>query len=386
MHVKARRARIAVALLCVGTLAAGCGSSPTDAAKGSGAANGSVASLNAVYAALNGLTGNARYQKLLELAKAEGGTVTFYHSGDMTADNKAFTAKTGLKVDDFQATSERVAERVSQENKAGHAGSDVVIGAATDMVALQAQGGIAKLDTPATDSVAKDFKSVDLVSPIVIMETASYNTNTVKRSELPKSWEDYFSTFSKRKAIELTDWEWYWGVVTKYFVAQKHMTEDQAIELITTGMKGASAVDGHSLAANLLASGQYDSVPNIFSEEYAPLVKKGAPVSYMGINSDLPPTAVIEFMGLTAGAKHPASGLLYTEWLLSTDGQSVVASTDYVPTADTYRGAPTLLQQFPYALIDDAYGLPQATQDKWKTSFDALLQAAGTKKIAKKKK
>jgi len=360
-------------------LAVGCGSSPTDTgSRGSGGSGGSASDLAAVYAAVNGLTGDARYEKLLSLAKQEGGTVSFYHSGNMTKENKVFTAKTGIKVADFQATSERVAERVSQESKAGQQGSDVVLGSAADMVTLQTQGEIGKLDSPVSGFVTGDFKRDGLVSPIAIMMMPTYNTNAVKPSDLPKTWTDYFTTFSKRKGIELTDWPWLYTIVTHYFEHKKGMTEQQAIDLITKGMKGASTVDGHTLVSQLLASGQFDYVPNLYAQYVPGLVAKGAPISYKGASEDLPPTLTRLYIGLTAGSSHPASGLLYLEWMMSSEGQKAVADAGYVAPANTYQGPPTLLQQYPYALIDDSDELPATVQAKWKQAFDTLLQNAGT--------
>jgi iron(III) transport system substrate-binding protein len=385
MRVRSTRLRVAIAAMCVGVLAVGCGSSPTDnAGAASGPAGDPGTGIEAVYAAVSGLTGTARYDKLLELAKKEGGTVGFYHSGTMTNENKAFTAQTGIKVADFQATSERVAERVSQENKAGRQGSDVLLLSAPDMVTLRDQGNVGKLDSPSLDSVTGIYKRPNLVSPIAIMMMPTYNTDAVKPGDRPASWTDYFTSFSKRKAVELTDWPWFYTIVTKYFMGQLHMTEQQATDLITNGMKGSSAVDGHTLVSQLLASGQYDYVPNLYAQYVPGLIKKGAPISYEGVTKDLPPTLTFLYIGLTAGSSHPAAGLLYLEWMMSAEGQKAVSDAGYVAPSNTYQGPPTLAQQFPYALIDDSADQTEAVQTKWKTAFDAVLKAAGTKKVTSK--
>jgi iron(III) transport system substrate-binding protein len=368
-------------MLSVGVGLAACGASPTDTIKSGGGASASEA-LDSVYQAVKGLTGDARYQKLLELAKKESGPVGFYHSGDMTPEVKAFTAQTGIKVADFQATSERVAERVNNENKAGRQASDVVLGGASDMIALHGEGGFAPLDSPVSDTVTQNFKAADMVDPVAIMQLPSYNTNAVKPGDVPKTWDDYFTTFSKRKAIELTDWEWYATIVTKYFVEKKHMTEDAAIKLITEGMKGSSAVDGHTLVAQLLASGQYDFVPNLYAQYLPGLLSQGAALSNDGTSADLPPTVVTLQMGLTKGGKQPAGGLLLLEWMMSAKGQKVVADQGYIAPANTYQGQ-SLIEKYPYAIFDTVFSESAGFQDKWKKAFDTLLQAAGTKKVAK---
>lgn len=373
--------RAAAAMLAAGTLVAGCGSSPTDSG---GAGGGKSGDLQSVYQAVNGLTGQQRYDKLLSLAKkVNGGTIGYYHPGDQKPEVEAFEKATGLKVNDFQATSERVMERVTQEQKAGQEGSDVVLGGSDDMKALNDQGGLPKLQTPAFSDVGKDFKSDYDISPIGIMEMPTYNTDKVSTGKLPTTWEDLFQHPPGRLGIEITDQAWYEVMIKKYFMQQKGMSEAAAIKLITNGFKGAQQVDGHTLVANLLASGQYAYVPDLFAQYVPGLKKSDAPISYDHLSPQMPPVVTSLSIGLTKGAKNPAGGLLFLEWLMSADGQKVVAGQDYVPTSSTYTGS-TLLKQYPKAIVSNEYltDSAQETQD-WKNKFQKLLQSIGGKPATK---
>jgi ABC-type Fe3+ transport system substrate-binding protein len=379
MTVRLHRSAVATALLVLGLLMAACGSSPTDTAQPAGSRTGGR-SLADVYAAVRGLTGQQRYDKLLEMAKSDGGRVDLYHAADVDNLVKKFQDKTGLTVDDYKATSERAAERVNQEHEAGQVRADVVILAVDDLLNLQMTGAIGSLDSPALNAIPDDFKAPGVVGMFGIELMPTYNTNAVKSSALPSSWEDFFTSFHGRKAIEQTDWFWYEAMVEKYFVAQKGMTEQEAMNLITNGLHGASILDGHTLTATLLASGQYDYVPNAMANYTAKLQKDGAPVSYEGLPPDMPPSIVTMLSALPDRGPNPAGALLFMEYALSEEGQTALSGMGYVPIADTYTGT-TLLDRYPNTIRTDNVKKPKtaAEQDKWKSNFDVLLKSIGGK-------
>lgn len=378
MKVRTINLRGAAAMLALGALVAGCGAAPTDTG---GAGGGKSGDLQAVYKAVNGLTGKQRYDKLLALAKkVNGGTVGFYHPGDEKPEVEAFEKQTGLKVNDFQATSERVMERVTQEDKAGQQGSDVVLGGSDDMKALNDQKGLAKLQTPTFAWEGnKGFATAYDISPIGIMEMPTYNTDKVSADKLPKTWEQLFQHPPGRLGIEITDQAWYEVLIKKYFEKQKHMSEAAAIKLITGGFKGAQQVDGHTLVANLLASGQYAYVPDLFAHYVPGLKKSGAPISYDNLSPSMPPVLTTLSLGLTEGAKNPAGGLLFLEWMMAKEGQKQIAGQDYVPLSTQYTGQ-TLYKKYPNAIFNDLWKTDSAQEtDAWKSKFQKLLQSIGGK-------
>lgn len=385
MKVWTRNVLAPAATLLTGVMLAACGASPTDTGGGKPASSGSGNNdLQAVYKAVEGLSGQQRVDKLTQLAKDAGGTVGFYHSGDLKPEAQAFEKATGLKVNDFQATSERVMERVSQEQKANQQGSDVVLGGAADMKHLGDQGGLDDLKSPVTDYVGADYKSGHDVSPIAIMDMPTYNTEQVSADKLPKTWEDLFRNPPGRLGIEITDSPWYETIIRKYFMQQKGMSEADAINLVNNAYRGAQQIDGHTLVANLLASGQMAYVANVYAHYVPGLVKSGAPISYDNLSPTMPPFVETLTAGITKGGKNPAGGLLLLEWLMGPDGQKVIAGQGYVPTSNQYQGGQTLLQKYPNAIVQDLY-LTDTDQDNkyWDDKFQALLQFIGGKPASK---
>src|SRR5680860_297704 len=85
--------------------------------------------LEAVYAEVEGLTGDERRAALIELAMAEGGDLTFYTSTNVDESGpitEAFEEETGIAVNLFRSSAENILQRVLQETDADFAGADVL--------------------------------------------------------------------------------------------------------------------------------------------------------------------------------------------------------------------------------------------------------------------
>jgi iron(III) transport system substrate-binding protein len=388
MHFRLNMARTVAPLLSVGLLVAACGSSPTDTQATGGKAgdcsNGN--SVQDVYAATKGQSGDEYDATLLKLAKDEQQPFGFYHSGTFTEEIEVFEKKyDGLKVGDFEATSERVMERARSEQKAGRIGSAVILGGDRDMDALTAEGGLAKLEAPSREYLKEDQQADTWVSPIGIMAMPSFNTKSLSKDELPKSWEDFLTNFKGKIGIEITDWPWYAGLVTRYLEGEKGMSEEDAIAMVTKGLHNAQTVDGHTLVASLLASKQYDYVPNVYAHYIPGLQADGAPVSYQDLPEDLPPFYHQLGVGVSEGSCQAASGLLFIDFLMSKEGQDIIASRNYIAPASTFEGE-TLLDKYPNYLE----GLPvpkdgqtqQEANEEWAQKYDELLRTIGGKPLS----
>jgi iron(III) transport system substrate-binding protein len=387
MTHRLRPAGTVASLLTAGLVLAACGSAPTDTPAAGGGGDGADAaacedgnSPQEAYAAVEGQTGDERYETLLALAKEESAPFGYYHSGTFTAEIEAFQEKTGLEVGDFEATSERVMERARAEQEAGRVNSAVILGGDEDMQALYAAGGLADLETTARELVGEEQQAEAWVSPVVIMMMPAYNTKAVNPADAPETWEEFFTEFDGRVGIEITDWKWYAALVQQYFMEQQGMTEEEAIALITQGLQGAQTVDGHTLTASLLASEQYDYVPNVFAHYIPGLQEEGAPVTYDNLSPDMPPVYLQLGVGLTEGTCQAASGLLFLEFLMSSEGQEIIASRDYVAPATSYEGE-SLLEQYPNAMPGEPVARdgqsPAEANQEWIAKYDELLRAIG---------
>lgn len=373
-----------VAVVSTAVLVAACGSSPTDTSPSNGGDSSDDLGFGSVYAAVDGLTGKARQQKLIELAMAEGGTVSIYYAAKLKPLLDDFTAKTGIKVKRFETRNEQVDQRASQEAQAGRPGSDVLVSDAGGLTILNDAKAIAPLKTPNLDQISSQFTGISQPNQIPlegIMKMPAYNTDMLKSADLPQSWVDFFKSYQGSVGIEQTDWAWYATLVTKWFVAKEGMSESDAIKLITEGLKGATAVNGHPLESQLLASGQFGFALTFYGHFMQDLQAHKAPVAFTPNNEKMPPLLTIgNNAALTANAAHPAAALLLLEYLTGIDGQTLIAEQGYIPAIRDIPGE-TLLDKYPNPIVDDAPAQPESYTKKWGDAFDTLLRSLGGKKI-----
>lgn len=365
--------RRATALVAVSLVVAACSQTTTQGADG-------VDTLEDVYAAVAGLTGQARYDKLLELAEAENAAVELYAVGNTDPLTEAFTDGTGIEVNVFNANSEQLAERVLSENSANRVGSDVLIGSPNDLDPLSKMGVLAKLDTPVLQDLDPSFYSDYWFESDTVLMVGSWNTDELAPEDVPRSHEELFTSFSGRIGVEATDWSWYYHIIHDYFVAEKGMTEEEAIDMLTEGLQGATIVQGHTLLATLLASGEFDYSPNAFAHSVLDLQEKGAPVTIGDTQFEGMPVFLSgHAMGIAEGAPHPATALLFAEFSMSEAGQAAIASIGNQALSQSYSGDTLIKTTFPdyIDLKIGVFGTEEQQQD-WQDKYNDLLQSIGT--------
>src|SRR5437762_2939491 len=136
----------------------------------------------------------AQDTKLIEAAKKEGGRVVVYGSLEndtMDLISAAFKKKTGLDVDFWRDSANKVTDRVGAEFRAGKPQVDVVLTTTSTMQLAQKDGLLAKYDSPAAKAFPKNVVDPNL-GPAYRSTVIGvvYNTGIIKPSEAPKSLED----------------------------------------------------------------------------------------------------------------------------------------------------------------------------------------------------
>jgi iron(III) transport system substrate-binding protein len=357
---------------------ASCGASPVESG-GDSAAGGSGTSLQAVYDSVEGLTGTERKDRLVELAQEAGGEVGWYYVGKMDPLIEAFEEQTGLSVAAYQGISEDLAERVGQEHTTNQQGSDLVLGAAVDLRTMDGEGLLGELKSPSLDDADEGYKGFNAISPYANITVLAYNNDLIPPDQQPSSYEELYRNPPGNMGIEMGDWQWYENLVRKYFMEQKGMSEQDAIDLITNGLRGAQQVEGHSLLVELLAGGQYGGTPTAFAHTIEPLVEAQSPIAYGVSSAETPPILLTNAMALTQGGPNPAGGLVLLEWLMGAEGQQMFADMNYAPTSNAYTG-PSVLDKFPNSIVADLF-LTDSPEDirAWQGKYQELLQSIGGK-------
>jgi len=147
----------------------------------------------------------AQDAKLIDAAKKEGGKVVVYGSLEndtMDLLSAAFKKKTGLEVDFWRDSANKVTDRVGAEFRAGKPQADVVLTTTSTMQLAQKDGLLAKYDSPAAKAFPKSVIDPNL-GPAYRSTVIGvvYNTGIIKPSEAPKSLEDLAKPQYKGKVV-----------------------------------------------------------------------------------------------------------------------------------------------------------------------------------------
>jgi iron(III) transport system substrate-binding protein len=353
---------LAVSTLLLVAMAAACGDDDSD---GGPEPVAGPADVPAVLAELEGLDPDARRERLVELVEAEGSAVSFYTS--MSVDNAealtaAFEEEFDIEVALFRADSESIAQRVREEIAAGVKGADLVEAGAQPMQSLD-PSGFADYTSPYIETLIEGADNGHWVTDQLSLFALSWNTDAVVDAERPTEWEDLADPrWKDRLVMEVDDAEWY-AVLYKYWLDQGK-TPAEADRLFQAMADNARFVKGHSLMAQLLASGEFDVAGSNFVNRVQFLQKQGAPVAFEPVVEPL--IATFSGVGILANNAHPAAAVLFADWLLG-DAQGLFAELDIVPArADLQPGGDAQI------VLPD---LDELTEDfaEWAARYAALV-------------
>jgi len=143
--------------------------------------------------------------KLVDAAKKEGGKVVVYGSLEndtMDLISAAFKKKTGLDVDFWRDSANKVTDRVAAEFRAGKPQADVVLTTTSTMRLSQRDGLLAKYDSPSAKAFPEHVIDANL-GPAYRSTVIGvvYNTGIIKPAEAPKSLEDITRPQYKGKVV-----------------------------------------------------------------------------------------------------------------------------------------------------------------------------------------
>jgi iron(III) transport system substrate-binding protein len=300
--------------------------------------------------------GADREKRLIELAKKEG-TVSIYTSLAPTESQpmaEAFEKKYGIKVELWRSQSERIVQRVVSEAKAGRSTVDVIATNGPEMESLAREKVLTTYFTPhAADLPPASIPRHRLWMPDRLQFfVVGYNTNLVKREDLPKSIRGFADPKWKGKlAIEAGDAEWMATLVKKWGEAEGMAFFRKLSEMRPDVRKG------HPLLAQLVSAGEIAVCLTAYSANVETLKRKGAPIDYAPIDAIARPQG----LGIARNAPHRAAALLYADFVLSAeDGQRLYESMGRPPVN---RKVKSKLTDFEHVYLDVVTVLDEA--EKW---------------------
>jgi iron(III) transport system substrate-binding protein len=187
-----------------------------------------------------------------------------------------------------------------------------------------------------------------------------YNTEKVKKEELPRTFDDLASPRWKgRLGIEAEDHAWF-GTLCGL------LGEDKCVKLFreVVAVNGVSLRKGHTLLANLVASGEVPLALTVYNYKPPQLKAKGAAIDWVVLQ---PAIAQFHAVAVHAKAPHPNAAALLFDFFLG-EGQPLLAARNFVPSN---RNVPTPFGDMPIKGIDAAEAIDK--QDAWLKRFEDVF-------------
>jgi len=311
-------------------------------------------------------SGPDRMQRIIAAAKKEG-TLTIYTTfaeRDQPALIDPFEAKYGVKVVVWRGGTDKVLQRTIAEDRAKRYTVDVIHFGTPEMEALSREKILQAVRSP----VHKDLqpgsvpKHREWAATLLSVWVQAYNTNLIRKQDLPKTYADLLDPRWKGKlGIEAKNEDWFASVVDIMGGGEKGLQFFRDL----VAKNGLSPRTGHTLLNNLVIAGEVPLALDIYNYMPEQARRKGAPIGWFALE---PAVARSNAIGIARRAPHPNAALLFYEYMLGEQGQRVLVKMDYVPSntrvASPLKGV-KILQTDPVRTLDES--------DKWKDLFEKIV-------------
>jgi len=308
--------------------------------------------------------GPNRDQRVLEAARKEREVVVYtsLNLKDSVPITEAFEKKTGVKVQLWRSSSEKVLQRAVAEARAGRFACDILETNGPEMEAMYRERLLEEFYSPHfADLPAAAFpKHRHYVADRFNFFTIAYNTKLVKAGDVPDSYEDLLRPgFAGQVGIEASDVDWF-GAMVKAMGEQKGLAFFKKLAAARPEIR-----TGHTLMAELVASGEIAIAATIYNHNAERLIVKGAPIRWKALKPTFGrPNAI----GVTRRAPHPHAALLFADFVLSSEGQRIIKERARVPVNRTVDSS---FDQRVFRIIDLAALLKE--WDSWEGRWQQLF-------------
>jgi iron(III) transport system substrate-binding protein len=255
-------------------------------------------------------------------ALKEGGTLNFY--GTLAQINAAKILPVfekrfpGIKVNHVDATADKLAARAITEARGGRVLADIFQMSLENILQVYEQKLVVEKLPPEAEAYPANLKGSFWLAADLVIITAAWNTNLVKKGDEPKQFDDFADPKWKGKIIaEPRDLEVLLGLAR-----HKFKNDEKAVDLLKKiAANNVEFHKGHSELAEFLVAGQAAACFTCYAHHYPPRIKKGAPLGYMQSEG----IATINATALAKDAPHPNTAWLFSRWSASEEGMKVYA-------------------------------------------------------------
>ena len=308
--------------------------------------------------------GADRDQKLVQEAKREG-TLVLYTSlapTESTPLGQAFEKKYGIKVEIWRAVSEKIVQRVVTEGRAKRHAFDVVETNAPELEALARENLLGAFHSPYFADLPPFAVPAhrQWASDRMTVYGVGFNTNVIKREDLPKTYEGFLEPKWKGKiGIEATDADWMSAVLKAMGNERGTAFMRRLAELRPDVRKG------HILLAELISAGEIPVGLTVYQSNAITMKKRGGPIDWVALD---PIVTRPQAIGLARNALHPYAALLFADFVLSPEGQGLLESMGRSPTSTKIKSE---FSGMKYTMIDPLSVLDES--EKWEKLWNELF-------------
>lgn len=269
-----------------------------------------------------------RTAMLVEGAKKEG-RVVWYTTTPVDLQSqyrKKFQEKYPfIALDIYRSSGPTLLVKVLAEIQAKRHSFDVMQAEGVHSVMLTDKGVFTKYLSPQREFYSKIFKDTEGYWTVIQfnLDTIGYNTKLVSLREVPKIWTDLLDPKWKgRLGIDPATYWWFANML-------KMMGEEKGLEYFEKLSKQDMKLRvGRTLNAQMIAAGEVSIGVTVFNYAVEEMKSKGAPIEWVAFEPVVPE---IYSLSISANAPHPNAARLFVDFMLSREGQEIMASTFRIP-------------------------------------------------------
>jgi iron(III) transport system substrate-binding protein len=274
---------------------------------------------------INRLPEKVRAEALEKEARKEGEVVWYAVMASDRASEliKVFEGKYPfLKVRLQPGGASRQIELLMVEHRTKKHRADVINTRRSFVNVMAKEGAVARYRTPARASLREGFTDKEgFVNSIYAQPRVFlFNPGMVPRDKAPKSMDDLLDLRWKDKlGMDTTDYDWLASLIDYY-------GRNKALEFAgRLAKQQLNMRRGPTLLTRLAVAGEFPIVIDAFPEEVLQLKNAKAPADFV-FSEPFVPVKTPTTVSISSGAPHPYSAALFVDFLLSKQGQELMAS------------------------------------------------------------
>jgi iron(III) transport system substrate-binding protein len=306
---------------------------------------------------------------LLAAAKQEGTLIIYSSTNEQEGLPlfKIFEEATGIKVEYIRNADSPLMSRLAIEFRANQKAWDILhtttINKVPPQMLAQIDPAEAKNIPPEARDPGKRWYGV-----YANYNSPAYNTQKVKASELPKTYEEFVQhkDWAGKVAIDGTDNEWLKAIFEYY-------GEQKATRLIKDIVAAVNPVvtDGHLAMARSVGAGEYAVALNNYVNLSLNVKLAGSPIEVFALD---PVALFFGQVGVSALAPHPNAARLAANFMLSQECQQFLAKFGRLPTrSDVQSNPPGVVEMLRKKKVITTLLTPEE-EKTWQRTFSSLFK------------